>query len=231
MQGAAHEAFSDVVNVLNERYEVFCKSSGFPFERLPWNPRVMTYDQLYNAVKSEIGGELDVKLEMAKENLLKDKSMDEREFSLKLVEVVHALWSDKNPVVVVYFSPPYYPHNNVCGKNEKEERLLHSVNAAVGGLDSKYNIINKNFYPYISDLSFVSAPQDDGSIENLKSNMPAFGSKYKLPLDHMQSLNLPVVNIGPFGKDAHQYTERIERDYSFNIAPQMVYDTIYNILK
>ena len=43
--------------------------------------------------------------------------------------------------------------------------------------------------------------------------MPAFGSKYDLPIKDMQKLNLPVVNIGPFGKDAHQYTERLEKKY------------------
>ncbi len=44
--------------------------------------------------------------------------------------------------------------------------------------------------------------------------MPGFGTKYSLPLEEMQKLNLPVVNIGPFGKDAHKFTERLEKDYS-----------------
>jgi arginine utilization protein RocB len=47
----------------------------------------------------------------------------------------------------------------------------------------------------------------------------------------MQKLALPVVNIGPYGKDAHQFTERIKRDYSFNIAPALVYNTIIHLLK
>lgn len=230
MVQASHDAFSDVVNTLNERYEIFCKSSGFPFQRLPWKPRVLTYNELYANVKAELGDALDQRIEEAKTRLLSREDLCEREFSLKLVEEVHALWSDKNPVVIVYFSPPYYPHNNVCGKNDKEKKLLDSVNSVVQKLDSPYTIINKNFYPYISDLSFVSAPQNDDSISHLKNNMPAFGSKYKLPLDEMRALNLPVINIGPFGKDAHQYTERIERDYSFNVAPVMVYETIKGIL-
>ncbi len=230
MVGVAHEAFSDVVNMLNERYDVFCKSSGFPFGKLPWQPRVMTYDELYNAVKCELGEALDAHIEKTKAFLLENASLCEREFSLRIVEEVHALWSDKNPVVVVYFSPPYYPHNNVNGKNDKESKLLSTVASVVGKLESNYTIVNKNFYPYISDLSFVSAPQCDDTIDSLKNNMPALGSRYRLPINDMKALNLPVVNIGPFGKDAHQYTERIERDYSFNVAPGMVYDTILGIL-
>lgn len=231
MKRAAHESFDEVVKTLNERYEIFCKSSGYPFEGLPWQPRVLTYNELYSLVKDELGSKLDKEIDAEKERLLKVDSIDEREFSLKLVEKVHSLWSDKNPVVVLYFSPPYYPHNHVCGKNEKEEKLLKSLDKSIDSITSKYNIVNKKFYPYISDLSFVSAPQNDESIVSLKENMPALGSKYQLPIDEMQSLNLPVVNIGPFGKDAHQYTERIEKDYSFNIAPKMVFETIINILK
>lgn len=231
MKKAAFEAFDEVVKTLNERYEIYCKSSGYPYNELPWQPRVLSYNELYNLVKEEMGDQLDQKIENFKMDLLKDESIDEREFSLKLVEEVHSLWSDKNPVVIVYFSPPYYPHIYVDGKNEKEQRLLESVTKSVKKLNTDYNIVNKKFYPYISDLSFVSAPQDMNSICNLMDNMPAFGSKYKLPLKEMQKLNLPVVNIGPFGKDAHQYTERIEREYSFMIAPKMVYETVIGILK
>lgn len=230
MKKAAFEAFDEVVKTLNERYEIYCKSSGYPYEELPWQARVLSYDGLYKLVKAELGDELDKKIESLKNNLLEDRAIDEREFSLKLVEEVHSLWSDKNPVVIVYFSPPYYPHIYVDGKNEKEQRLLDAVTKSVEKSSTDYNIINKKFYPYISDLSFVSAPQDMNSISNLMDNMPAFGSKYNLPLKEMQALNLPVANIGPFGKDAHQYTERIEREYSFNVAPKMVYETVLNIL-
>ena len=39
-----------------------------------------------------------------------------------------------------------------------------------------------------------------------------------------------MVNIGPFGKDAHKFTERLEKDYSFKVAPTLVYETIMKLL-
>ena len=42
----------------------------------------------------------------------------------KVVEKVHALWSDKDPVVILYYSPPYYPHIYINGSNHKERLLL-----------------------------------------------------------------------------------------------------------
>lgn len=141
------------------------------------------------------------------------------------------MWSDKDPVVISYFSPPYYPHIFVKGEEDKERKLIDAVDVAISNAGDKFNIISKKFYPYISDLSYAAAPREEKAVESLKEDMPVFGIKYNLPLKEMQELNLPVVNIGPFGKDAHKFTERVERDYSFNVAPKIVYDMVLNLLK
>ena len=170
-------------------------------------------------------------IEDLNEELLNDPYVDERIFALKMVEEIHNMWSDKNPIVIVYFSPPYYPHIYVQGKTSLEDKLLNTVSKVIHSIDSSYNIQMKKFYPYISDLSYAAAPREKSAINSLKNNMPGFGVKYNLPIEEMQELNLPVVNIGPFGKDAHKFTERLEKNYSFNIAPKLVYETIINLLK
>lgn len=224
-------AFQKVIDSLNTEYEKYCKANNFPFEKLPWEARVMSYEELYNKVKEEKGEELDKALDELSKKLLDDENVDERLYALKMVETVHSMWSDKNPVVISYFSPPYYPHIYVKGETELEKKLLDVVNKVVDNTESKYDIKMKKFYPYISDLSYGAAPREANAIDSLKNNMPGFGVKYDLPLEDMKTLNLPVVNIGPFGKDAHKYTERLEEDYSFNVAPKLVYETIVNLLK
>lgn len=224
-------AFQKVIDALNTEYEKYCKANNFPFEKLPWEARVMSYEELYNKVKEEKGEELDKALDELSKKLLDDENVDERLYALKMVETVHSMWSDKDPVVISYFSPPYYPHIYVKGETELEKKLLDVVNKVVDNTESKYDIKMKKFYPYISDLSYGAAPREANAIDSLKNNMPGFGVKYNLPLEDMQALNLPVVNIGPFGKDAHKYTERLEEDYSFNVAPKLVYETIVNLLK
>lgn len=228
---AAHEAFSDVVNVLNERYDVYCKASRIEHRLLPWRARVISYQALYEAVKEERGASiLEAYLNNLKETLLKDPTIDERLFGQRIVEAVHGLWSFKEPIVIVYFSPPYYPHNYVKGNWAKDVLLLDSVDQAVKSVEDRYKVVSRKFYPYISDLSFVSAPKNERMVA-LENNMPAYGSRYKLPIEDMQKLSLPVVNIGPYGKDAHQFTERIERAYSFEIAPKLVLETLMGLLK
>lgn len=224
-------AFQKVVDSLNEEYNKYCKSNAFPYEKLPWEPRVISYNELYEKVKAEKGDELDKMIDKLSKELLADETIDEREYALKMVEAIHNMWSDRDPVVVVFFSPPYYPHIYVKGETDLEKNLLDKVESVVSNTESKYDIKMKKFYPYISDLSFVAAPREDNAVDSLKNNMPGFGVKYKLPIEDMQALNLPVVNIGPFGKDAHKFTERLEEDYSFNVAPKLVYETIDKLLK
>lgn len=226
---ASYDAFQDIVNTLNERYDIFCKASHIEPKLLPWKARVMSYQALYAAVYAEIGEELIAKVDALKTEMLKDNKIDERLFSQNIVQEVHSLWSVKEPIVIVYFSPPYYPHNYVKGETEKEKRLLETVDAVVKKHKGKRPIAGRKFYPYISDLSFVSAPPPE-RIKSLENNMPAFGSRYNLPIEEMQKLHLPVVNIGPFGKDAHQFTERIEKEYSFKVVPTILYETVLKLL-
>jgi arginine utilization protein RocB len=229
MLKAAYDSFYEIVSTLNERYDIFCKASHIETKPLTWKARVISYQDLYNAVYAERGEVLVERIEALKSEMLKDSRIDERLFSQHLVAAVHNMWSDKDPVVIVYFSPPYYPHNYVTGKSEKERRLIETLKTVVTKHKGKRPIVGRKFYPYISDLSFASAPSSD-RIESLKNNMPAYGSRYTLPIEDMQKLHLPVANIGPFGKDAHQFTERIEKDYSFKVVPTILYDTILKLL-
>jgi arginine utilization protein RocB len=159
------------------------------------------------------------------------EDMDSRDRSTKIVEFVHNMWSDKNPVVIVYFSQPYYPHIFIEGKAPKEKALLSAVKAAVNETKSDYKLGFKKFYPYISDLSYGAVPEDKGVVKTFQENLPGYGITYDLPFDVIRSLNLPVLDIGPFGKDAHKFTERIEKNYTFNVSPELLYRTIMNLLK
>jgi len=231
MKKAAENSFQDTIDSLNTQYEAFCRLAKRDCQKLPWESSVLTFEELYSKVKLEMGDQLEIQLKSYMEELIEKDEYDIRDRSLKIVEYVHDLWSDRNPVVIVYFTPPYYPHVHVEGSTEKEKNLLDAVADAVEKTKTDYTMVNKKFFPYISDLSYGSAPKDPKIIKSLKNNMPGFGKTYNLPLEDMQKLDLPVINIGTFGKDAHKFTERLEKRYSFEVAPELVYRTIMNLLK
>ena len=231
MKNAAQEAFEGVVKDLNEKYKTFCGlTSNREYKELPWKARVLSYTDLVEAVRAE-NPAVDSILADYNAELLKDESLDNRMFSQKMVEKAQSLWKDQDPVVVVYFSPPYYPHIYIDGTNAKDKALIDAVENAVNTTETDYKLVYKKFFPYISDLSYGAAPKDPAIIAALKNNMPGFGTKYDLPLEDMQKLSLPVLDIGPFGHDAHKFTERLEKNYSFTVAPELVYKTVMNLLK
>lgn len=49
---------------------------------------------------------------------------------------------------------------------------------------------------------------------------------YHLPLNVIQQLNLSIINLGPYGKGAHQTGERALMSYSFGILPQLLCEAI-----
>lgn len=225
------EAFQRVVTKLDKEYGRYCVKTGFPFESLPWKPRILTFSELHTLVRAEKGEELDRVLNELSQRLMMDRSIEERVFASRIVQEVHRMWSDKDPVIILYFSPPYYPHIYVEGRTDREKRLLRTLEDVVSSRrPDGYEIRTRKFYPYISDLSYVSLPSPE-AVEKLKVNMPGYGTAYTLPLESMGLLDLPVCNLGTFGKDAHQFTERVQEEYSFNVVPDIVLDTITSLLR
>ncbi|GEL66383.1 M20/M25/M40 family metallo-hydrolase [Marinilactibacillus psychrotolerans] len=231
MRGVATSAFAEVLKNINDQYAKYCALTERSYESIPFKVSVMTYNELYAAVREEKGKELDELLETNRQKWLMDESIDDRDYALKEVEWLQMMWTNQEPVIIVYFTPPYYPHIYVEGKTNQEKQLLEAVKEAVDTTETDYQLVYKKFFPYISDLSYAAAPKEVDAVEALKQNMPGFGVKYSLPLEDMQKLQLPVVDIGPFGKDSHKFTERLEKNYSFNVAPVLVQKTVMNLLK
>lgn len=227
----AVDAFETVIKHLNEEYEKYCALSHIPFQRLPWEVNVMTYDDLYRQVKEKLGSEIDRIIEELV-GRLQEKNADDRDISMAVVNETHKYCTDKNAKIVVYFAPPYYPHNFVRAGDARSDIVLEAVEMAVAEARSlyPYQIVTRKFYPYISDLSYcgIAAPEHIGA---LTKNMPAWGRTYRLPVQDLEDISMPVVNIGPYGKDAHKLSERVAIPYSFDAMPLILRRTMEILLK
>lgn len=73
-------------------------------------------------------------------------------------------------------------------------------------------------------------PDNPEIVQALEHNIPGYGHLYRLPLREMAKLQIPALNIGPFGYDAHKWTERLEKRYSFQVTPELVRQTVFGLL-
>lgn len=153
--------------------------------------------------------------------------IDSRERSMRLV---HALWTlsgREGPAVVLYFSPPYYPHIAAA------PCPLHEAVAQVAATHPDLNLSVEEFYPFISDMSYLQLDAT-ADLAALTANMPVWRDEdaparagdYTLPLAEIAALGMPVVNFGPYGAGAHQRGERLLMSYSFATLPQLLLETI-----
>ena len=227
------DAFDSVVAYLNEQYEKYCSLSGVPYTKLPWKTRVYTWKEFYNEAAERHGQPFKDAIAAFAENLQREQpAMDLRYFSLAVVEEVWKWYEDKSPALVLFFGSVFSARIEMTGKTEKERALLDAVEGAVEKLrpEAQRQIKTRMFYPYISDSSFMAVCDDTLAIQALETNMPQYGVKYTHPVDKIRQIDVPVVNIGTFGRDGHMLTERVDMRQTFQNVPNITYEAVKRLL-
>lgn len=233
MKEKAVTAFENVIDHVNACYKAYCQRSGHPYTRLPWKGRVYTWAEFYRELLQHHGEGFEQHLKQFTLKLQQSRpALDLRELNLRIVEEAWQWAPDQNPAIIVFNSSTYFSRVEVTGRTPDEERLLESVKAAVAEVQehSDRPIVTKMFYPYISDASFMSLGGEQQELEELAENTPAWGSGYTHPVDDIAAINVPVVNIGSFGKDGHKLTERVHMRHTFEIVPNITYRTVKRLL-
>jgi arginine utilization protein RocB len=60
--------------------------------------------------------------------------------------------------------------------------------------------------------------------------MPLWDHLYSINFEGLKNLNIPVMNVGPWGKDLHKLTERVNLKDLKNHTPKLIMDIIENVL-
>ena len=233
MKAKAVEAFDNVVEYTNQSYKAFCEKAGHTHMPLPWKTRVYTWDEFYSELDEEHGAKFVEHLKQYAANLHKSNpSLDLRDFNVRMVEEAWSWARDKSPAIIVYYSSTMYTNLEMTGRTANERKLLESVNEAVDALKeySEKPVVTKMFYPYISDSSFMALGGDEDDLGALENNTPAWGVKYRHPIEDIAEIDVPVVNIGTFGKDGHKLTERVHMKHTFEHIPNITYQAIKRLI-
>ncbi|HLS08561.1 M20/M25/M40 family metallo-hydrolase [Lentibacillus sp.] len=187
---------------------------------------VMMYEDLYTeAVKRH--GEEEV---MRRQNLLvSQRDQGDRDFSTILVQELAAMCKDLAPMIVLFYSPPFYP-----AVSSFDDPYIKNVMEKVKSFTQTHyqlDLTVAEFFTGLSDLSFVGHVSAKSNLQQLTTNMPLQHNGFSFPEDVMEQLTMPVLNIGPLGKDPHQWTERLELTYSFDYLPSILTEAIHRLLE
>lgn len=223
------EAFNEVIEHMNSQYKIYMNQLKKEYAPLPWKPNVKTFKEIYEEAKKDFENEF-IHAYNQTSNKIKVKidhgTLSLVEGAFLLIEKTLEYINDTSPVVIIGLAPPYYPcvSNNMLNDNMTsylKEKLINFTQMEWG---QKYTI--ENYFMGISDLSYAMFQPNDETIEYIESNMLLWGDIYYIPLEIIQDISMPVLNIGPWGKDLHKYTERVYLEDLYYKTPKLIEEAL-----
>ena len=225
--GAAGQVMQEMKDKINEQLKRFSEISGQSFEPCSLDTRVMTYQQLYQKVL-ETGAldssHLNEQVAAMIQQGIREKT-DQREIPIAVIRYLLAAANQKEPTIVLYYGAPYCPHNTL---QKEDAHYIEEIETIAQKITAEYKeeFRMRKFFPSLSDSSYLKIDDAETSVKLLKDNFPGFGTMYTVPIDQIKQLNIPAVNYGCYGKDAHKWTERVHIPYTFGVLPELILETV-----
>ena len=220
LRKVAEDALNTVDTYTDEQNKVYCKMTGADYYKREYQLKVMEYSELYEKAKA-LKPDVDEDIRAITKQSL-EENMDRRELCLKIVEyLANNILSINTPTVILFLAPPYCPRNTLKREIPEGGALLDSVVDLLNQLGQEMGEELKmmQFFPVLTDSSYLKLDDTDTSIKTLVDNFPDMKGHYDVPLDQIKRLNIPAFNFGCHGKDAHKWTERVHKEYSFGKLP------------
>ncbi|MFZ7943345.1 M20/M25/M40 family metallo-hydrolase [Neobacillus sp. 19] len=205
---------ADAARACNLAYREVCKAQAVDAIR---EVRVMRYEDLQDHAIHKFGPDF---VEEVKAAVNKHAEWDDREKSFRIADTLMIECQELAPAMVLLFAPPYYPAVN-SSANALVKQCVEYVKKQ-GLQQFGLDVGQVHYFNGISDLSYVNYQDLEEGWTAFKANTPVWGRSYSIPFDAMAKLQAPVLNVGPFGKDAHKRTERLHIKNAFEEVPALV---------
>ena len=189
-------------------------------------PRVLTYQELLQECQEKIDFEetLQQIYEEAQQDLQEGASY--QEISIQNIQKVLDFYDRKEALVVLAIAPPYYPSMN-CRRLSDSPIMIDKVVQLYGDyLDKEAGcqLQVDEFFMGICDLSYCALEKPAAEYQDLIASMPVPENLYHLDFLEIAANHIPGINLGPWGKDLHQLTERVyEQDMLETIPNFLLY--------
>jgi len=231
----SNQAFEEVIKDMKNSYKKYQEMSGKKLEDLTWEPNVKLYGDLYKEALIDSGKDFTLAIDKLMEQV--KNSFNKNELSIidgayMIIEKTLEFVNDLSPAVIIALAPPYYPNTNNNMVAEKCTQINKSVESLVKFAKEEWNqdYFVQNYFTGISDLSYAMFEADSENIAYIEENMLMWEDIYYIPLDTIKKLSIPVLNIGPWGKDFHKYTERVYMEDLFHRTPVLIDRVIKELL-
>ncbi|MBU8880414.1 M20/M25/M40 family metallo-hydrolase [Bacillus sp. FJAT-29790] len=189
------------------------------------NVNVLRYEELLQHAEKKLGSDA---ITSIKTKVLANTNWDDREKSIRIVDSLMIQCQELGPAMVLLYAPPYYPAVNTSNDPFVIEAI--DLMKKVGSEQFNLEVNQIHYFNGICDLSYLSYEDTDEGWTTFERNTPVWGDTYSIPFAEMQQLQAPVLNVGPFGKDAHKLTERLHIESAFVQLPVMLESLVRSMM-
>jgi arginine utilization protein RocB len=231
MREIAEEALRRSIERYTVNASAFAKMCGFAATPRKWEPAVLSFEELSCRAKKVLGEGYEGFIEETLAGVA--EGSDERIRAAALVEAMVDLCAIPGPMAVIGFLPPWYPHRANLGSSRGEkivEKVASEASEKAKALFGEPLEI-RPFFEGVSDLSYCGFQGESSEMDVFAENMPGWGRPYRLPREALAELDIPILNLGALGMDAHKNTERIHLPYAMDIFPELLRFTVRRIVE
>ncbi|AIU83678.1 MULTISPECIES: M20 family metallopeptidase [Bacillus] len=228
LTAVADEACKETERKLSDYYDEYCERTSLPKKEMSWNVQVYSLEDYLKRLRSR-GIDPAQCIEQAFKTY---EHLELRMRCFKAVEELQKLDPEQGAKVIIFYAPPYLPHNYLKEESTRDRLLQHVIQEAVDktAASTGETFAFKKFFPYLADGSFLSLHETDAEVSAFTDNFPGWDVIGTIPFKEIRELNIPSVNIGVYGKDGHKWTERVYKPYTFHVLPELIQQTTMHLL-
>jgi len=231
---AADCAMHDALALMSKRHAMHMARGGQAEPQTgAWQGRVMTYAELHAQVLTNASASDRETLNKLESAPLGDGDpFDWLRRDCQVVETVWAMSGLFGPAAVVCLAAPCYPLVSLDPTDTRGAQLMSAVThqaSAMSRLTGQHISLRPMFLG-VSDMSFFSPPMNDAERSALLAHAPTRATRDHVASSVTSSLAVPIVNIGPWGRDYHQRTERLYTPYTLEVLPELVWRVALEVL-
>lgn len=142
--------------------------------------------------------------------------------TIGLIEAILGFTGMHDPMVIITFAPPYYPAADSLSLHDEQFKQI---------LDTIHGIIDVSFEHYFNGVSDCSYCCPDPNLDEslVEANLPLWGKAYGMDFGAMEDMHIPFLLLGPWGKDLHERTERVNIESVSETLPKVLQSILAHV--
>ena len=188
---------------------------------------VLFYEELVDLAQKKHGETFSAYYQTALHSVSEELAQGTINFNSATLKMVHAILDyldSEDPMIILAITPPLYPgftNQDILPEGSPiltiPARLCQFSKDACNQ-PARY----EHYFAGISDMSYCATTYASAEQDFIHRNMPIWGKNYSIDFAGIAQLQIPVLNVGPWGKNIHTKFERVNLHSLLNECPTLI---------